>query len=124
MQAHALLPNNGCINTPPTPATFSINLVEYPEQNDNMKKKNLASDSFHEARAQKFQVLLHPAARLMDCQRDLLPQNKLPAAFSKDHQRGQPIRVSKLQQPCPIPEIWAFVSKEARFCLDLSSAFT
>ena len=36
----------------------------------------------------------------------------------------QPIRETKLQQPCLIPEIWAFVSKDLPFLLDLSGAFT
>lgn len=37
---------------------------------------------------------------------------------------GQPITVTKLPPQCPIPEIWAFVSKEPPFRLDFSSAFT
>lgn len=36
----------------------------------------------------------------------------------------QPIRVTKLQQQYPILKIWAFVSKELLFLLDLSGAFT
>lgn len=37
---------------------------------------------------------------------------------------GQPIKVAQLQKQCPIPEIWASVSKEPSFGLDLSGAFT
>lgn len=54
-----------CLHQYPPP--FPTNLVEQPEYYDRIKKKNLSSVSFTEARGQRFQVLLQPAPCLMDC---------------------------------------------------------